>query len=843
MDELGNGPALDVPFRWKVQACGVASTRAEKRSEAAGADQDWLTTRPRTDEQGNARVQVKLGRLHCSFCASTIEKAVRRLDGVQAATVSLAHEEGLVTYRPEWVSAARIVDTIRRVGFSVRDPRKVAGYEAEEAELVGERNRFLVALGATAGTLVLMTLRWTDHPLTVEVAGAQWLVGPWIILGLALATMLVVARPILVMAYQSARRGILNQHVLLEAGAFGGLTGGLLGLFVAPSVFPAGEFLSVAVLITTYHLLSGYAAALVRARSSRSVRALLDLQPDTARVMRDGGDVEVPVAEVAVGERVRVGPGQRVPLDGRVVAGRSAVDESMVSGEPIPAEKRAGDEVIGGSVNQTGALTVKVTRTGEDSFLAQVARHIEEARALKPGIIALVDRILAVYVPAVLGFAVLAVAVWTLGAWAVTGQAAPSRAVFAALAVLVMGYPCALGMATPLAVIRGGGMAAERGILMRSAEAFQVVGRIDRAALDKTGTLTVGRPTVVSVAPAAGVDGDHLLVVAAAAESSSEHPLGRALVDAVAGRNLPFAAAEDFDAVTGRGVTATVSGSAVRVGRPHWAVGPDELSELAEQRERMGSAAQTVVAVSRAGRLLGLIGIADEVKPDAAEAVARLRAAGIQPVMLTGDNTRTATAVATKVGISEVRAGLLPQDKVAAIRGLQSDGHRVLMVGDGINDAPALTQADLGIAIGAGTDIAIESSDVVLVGTRLTGVADARDIGVKSYRKTKQNLTVALAFNGIGVPLAVTGLIGPLWAMIAMVASVSAVLANSFGTRIRASSVVDLGRRVVSRSRTLVVLLRTEAGYRALTTWDAGRYFALLTLAVAVGLAWTLLDT
>jgi heavy metal translocating P-type ATPase len=813
--------------------------RKRRRNQPATGE-EWLARAPRTDEQGLARLQVKLGKLHCSFCVATIEKAVGRLDGVEQVSVSLAHEEGLVTYRPDAVTAAEIVDTLRQVGYSVRDPRKVAGYEAEEAELAEERNRFLAGLATTLVTLTLMSFKWAGHPLTVAWGGHRWLIGPWVILGLALAMMLIVARPILVMAWQSARRGIFNQHVLLEAGAWGGLAGGVLGLFVAPRVFPAGDFLSVAVFITTYHLLSGWASALVRTSSSRAVRSLLDLQPDTARVLRGGSEIEVSAAQVAVGERVRVRPGERIPLDGRVTEGYSAVDESMVTGEPVPAEKRAGDEVIGGSVNQAGSFLFEVTRTGEDTFLAQVAQHIEEARALKPGIIQLVDQILKVYVPAVLGFAAVAAAVWTLGAWAVTGHIGWPKAVFAALAVLVMGYPCALGMSTPLAMMRGGGIAARQGILMRSGEAFQVFGQITRAVLDKTGTLTVGRPAVVSLVPAADVTERDLLAAAAGAEAASEHPLARAIVQAALARELDIPDAGDFGSETGQGVTATVDGARVAAGKPDWiaaATGPLPAG-LAGQGRQMEAAAQTVIAVARDGALLGLAGIADEIKPDAAETVARLRERGIEPVMLTGDNPRTAAAVAAAVGISDFRAGLLPGDKATAVRDLQAAGHRTLMAGDGINDAPALTQADIGIAMGAGTDIAIESADIVLTGSRLSAVADARDIAVGSFRKTRQNLAVALAFNGIGVPLAVTGLPAPVWAMIAMIASVSTVLANSFGTRLRPRSFVLLGRWLGQVSRELIGLLHPPRLARLAWRAEVAGYLALVAAAIGAGYGW-----
>jgi heavy metal translocating P-type ATPase len=808
--------------------------------EATGTEEGWLADRVRIGEDGTARLQVKLGNLHCSFCVSTIEKAVGHLEGVDAVSVSLAHEEGLVTFHPEVVGPQAIVDTLRAVGYSVRDPRKVGLFEEEQAELHAERDRFQVGLLLTAVTLGLMSYVWvTGHALSVTWGGRVFPYGPWLILGMAASMMFVVARPIMTMAASSARRRILNQHVLLEAGAFGGLIGGLLGLFVTPKVFPPGDFLSVSVFITTYHLLSGYVSSLVRSSSSAAVRRLLDLQPDTARVIRDGVEVEVPVGEVSLGEQIRVPPGERIPLDGTVVSGSSAIDESMVTGEPIPADKARGDEVIGGSVNTAGALVVEVTKVGEDTFLAQVARHIEEARALKPGIIVLVDQVLKVFVPLVLFAAGLSLLVWTLGDWASTGQVDLSRGIFAALAALVMGYPCALGMSTPLAMMRGGGMAAERGILMRSGEAFQVFGDIDTAVFDKTGTLTAGRPSVVEIVTAGTTSEDDLLAIAAAVEISSEHPLARAVVAAAEGRDLEILDATGFSSITGQGVTAKIAGESVAVGKPDWvAAHGAELASLADRIEAMQGAAQTVVAVVRDGKLAGLLGIADAIKSDAAEAVARLRAAGITPVMVTGDNLATARAVVAEVGIDAVYAGMLPDQKAQIIRDLQGQGHRVVMVGEGINDAPALTQADIGIAMGAGTDIAIESADVILVGNRLTAVAEARDIGANSYRKTKQNLAIAFTFNGIGVPLAITGLVQPAWAMIAMISSVSLVLANSFATRLSAGLARDIAG-LLARSAVSTLAKLTPSELRAwLLSARAAALVVLVVVVFGIGVAW-----
>ncbi len=720
-----------------------------------------------------AKMQVKIGGMSCSFCAETLRKAVGRLDGVEKVTVSLAHEEALVQFDPDRAAESQIKDAIRSVGYTVRDPKKVRTFEDEEAELRRERGRLLIAASFTVISLDLMVLMWLGRPL----AAMRWLMPL-----LAIAAMFGPGLDILRMAVPSLRRGILNQHVLLEFGAFAGLIGGTLGFF-RPS-FPMADFFAVAVFITTYHILSGYASLFVRTRASQAVRKLMELQPPTARVIREGKEEEVPIEAVRPGDAVRTRPGESVPVDGVVVDGASAVDESLVTGEPIPKEKVAGDEVIGGSINQSGTLVVRVTKVGEESFLQQVARHIEEARALKPGIIQLVDRILQWYVPGVLTFAGVAVLIWVAAAWLITGQPNWTRATFGALAVLVMGYPCALGMATPLAMIRGGGEAARKGILMRSGEAFQVFKDVKKIVLDKTGTITVGKPRVVGLFTMGG-DQRAVLRFAASAEAPSEHPLARAIVDRADRDGIELMAAADFEAVAGRGIRAQVSGSTVMVGSSHFLreEGVD-FTSAATQIQTWEQEGRTVIGVARDGRLQGLVAIADEIKEDAKEAIDRLTRLGMEPVMITGDNERTARAVAGEVGISEVYAQVLPPEKAAKVRALQEQGFRVAMVGDGINDAPALMQADVGIAIGAGTDVAIESSDIIIVGDRLGAVVDAYNIGRTSFRKTVQNLTLAFSFNGIGVPAAVTGLVHPVWAMAAMVASVSTVLLNSFGGRL-----------------------------------------------------------
>ena len=721
------------------------------------------------------KLQLKIGGMACSFCAQSLNKAFGRMDGVADVNVSLAHEEVLLQYDNAQVEAPALKQTIRELGYTIRDPDKVKAFEEQRAELKAHRNRLLVASGFTVAALGIMIAMWLGY------------VAPWFKYAtgaLALATMFGPGWYIKKKAYQSLRRGILNQHNLLEFGAFSGLVGGVAG-FVNPA-FPAAEFFGVSVFVTTYHILSGWSANKVRARAWEAVRKLLDLQPDTARrIDGDGEEREVELGRLEVGDRVRIRPGEKIPVDGRVTQGTSGVDESIVTGESIPVEKKEGDEVVGGSINQTGTLVVAVTTLGEDAFLQQVAHHIEEARAMKPGVIQLVDRVLTYYVPGVIAFAGLAVLIWTLGAYLVTGQTNLVRGIFAMLAVFVMGYPCALGMATPLALIRGGGMAADRGILMRSGEAFQILPDIDTVVFDKTGTLTVGAPEVVAPWTAEGIEEPEMLRLAGSAEQNSEHPLAEAVVAHAERKIGDLPGASDFESTTGKGVCATVEGQAVRVGslaflREHQ-VDSDGGAAWTKQQEGDG---RTVIGVAAGEQLIGLLALADTLKVDAQATVAALRDQGRAPVLLTGDNERTARAIAQELGIEEVEARAQPDEKADRIHALQDESRRVAMVGDGINDAPALTQADVGVAIGAGTDIAIESADVILMGERLGALVDAFEIGANSYRKTKQNLALAFSFNGIGVPLATTGWVDPVWAMVAMAASVSAVLLNSFGGRL-----------------------------------------------------------
>lgn len=774
--------------------------------------------------EGRARIRARIAGLHCSLCTGTIEKALGRMAGVEQVAVSLTHEQALIDYDPAVIAPQQILGTLRDIGYDLYDPRKLRPFEDEEADLVREGKRLLAAVAAslTAIALILeVTGIWSvlvpasvvalmlpisyailaPAGRTRAVLGALAILAPgavawagreagiitdtatgWATGVLAVAVIFGIAPHILRMAFQAARRRILNQHVLLEVGAFAGIAGGLIGLTGIFADYPTAPFFAVTVLVANYHIFSEWLSLLVKTRSSQAVRKLLELQPDTARVIRDGREEEVPLDQVATGNRVRIRPGERVPVDGTVLEGHSTLDLSLVTGEPVPTERTTGDEVIGGSINGAGSLLVEVTRTGAESFLAQVVRHVEDARALKPGILHLVDKVLRVYTPTVLIVAAAALVGWLVGSWALAGEPDVRRAVFAGIGVLVMGYPCAVGIAAPLAIVRAAGEAADRGIIMRTGEAFQTFGQVRTIVLDKTGTLTQGRPTVHEIETLG--DQTQLLALAAAAEQHSEHPLARAVVTAAEQRHLSIPAAQDFRTVTGFGVTARVDGHEVLVGRPDFlqerGIGLDRLTGVIEALEGIG---RTVIAVAIDQHLAGVIALGDEIRPEAIEAVAAMHQAGIRPVLATGDNHRAAAHVAAQVGIEDVRAGILPEDKAALVRELQSGGTRVAMVGDGINDAPALMQADVGIAMGGGTDIAVESADVVIVRDDLTAILDAQTTSRSSYRRTRQNVALAFLFNGIGIPTATTGLVYPVWAMVAMALSVTAIFINSLGGR------------------------------------------------------------
>jgi Cu+-exporting ATPase len=606
---------------------------------------------------------------------------------------------------------------------------------------------------------------------------------------LASPVVFVAGYPTLTGAWRVVRHGSANMDVLISLGTLAAYFTGFAVFFV-----PVENYAGVAAMLMSFHLIGRYLEARARGRASDAIRKLLALEAKTATLIIEGLEREVSLEEVEVGDIMLVRPGAKVPTDGVIVSGESSLDESMATGESMPVTKGPGDSVIGATINHQGRLHVRATRVGHETFLAQVIKMVEEAQGTKVPIQEFADRVTAVFVPIVLVLALLTFAGWMLlpaQLRAVAGAAAPflpwvnpqlsdlTLAIFASVAVLVIACPCALGLATPTALMVGAGLGAENGVLIRSGEAIQTLREVRVIAFDKTGTITRGRPEVIDVHAYLASPAD-LISTAAAVESGSEHPLARAVVDYARLQNLSWPTSGEFENLAGRGVRARVQGEEVLVGslRLMQEHGVD-VEEARRDVDAMEGASRTVVAVARAGQLLGVLGIADGLKADSREAIARIHAMGMVTAMITGDNRRTAETIAREVGIHKVLAEVLPGGKVDAIKSLQGEFGTVAMVGDGINDAPALTQANVGIAIGTGTDIAIEASDVTLVRGNLSGVVTAIRLSRNTFGKIRQNLFWAFIYNLVAIPMAMAGLMHPLIADLAMAASSITVVTNS----------------------------------------------------------------
>ena len=724
-------------------------------------------------------ISLEVEGMTCASCVNRIERFVNKVDGVSLASVNLATEKATIRFDPAVTSVADLKGAVQASGYEVREEpvaadvewtqaQQVDAHEAvREREIADLRRKSLVSLGAGLAMMAVMYL-----PLSLDVT----LIAPLLLITAAVVQFWA-GSVFYRAAWAAARHRSTNMNTLVAVGtsvAFG------YSAFVTlwPSLamawgFPYQLYYETAVIIIALILIGRWLEARAKKQTAGAIKALMGLQAKTARVLRDAIEIDVPVEQVVVGDLVRVRPGEKVPVDGVMVEGSSALDESMLTGESLPVEKGIGDEVIGATLNKTGSFVFRAAKVGTDTALAQIVRLVEDAQGSKAPMQRLADQVAGIFVPIV-----LVVAALTAAGWFIFGPS-PVFAVTVAIGVLIIACPCALGLATPTAIMVGTGKAAEHGILIRGGEALEQARRIDTVVLDKTGTLTRGRPAVTRLVTAPGVSDAELLTLAAAAEVGSEHPLGEAILARARELGLDLPTAVDFEAVPGRGLQARIDDRAVAMGNRALleadGIEPGDLSAAADELATQGA---TPMFVAADGRLLGLIAVADTLKPESPQAVAELEALGLEVWMLTGDNALTADAIARQAGISRVLAEVQPDQKADKVRELQAGGKVVAMVGDGINDAPALAQADLGIAIGTGTDVAMAASDVTLIGGDLRTIVTAIALSRKTVGVIKQGLLWAFGYNIVLIPVAM-GLLYPFFGILLNPVIAAAAMAMS----------------------------------------------------------------
>lgn len=749
--------------------------------KASGVEMDGKTlSSPQIS--GEQDIALNIGGMTCAACAQNVEKALKKTKGISKANVNLATERANITFDPGVIDLDKIGAVVDSAGYEVLGTEEV---DREEQKMDDARKRMFWAWCLTTPIAL-----WMLPEMIFHMAWPSEQIFHIGMVVLAAPVLFWLGWPTLRSAVKSASHGSSNMDVLIILGVFAAYATGIAKILGSPIASYAG----ISAMIMSFHLTGRYVETKARGRASQAIKKLLELGAKTARILVDGEEQEIPVAELQLDNVMIVRPGEKIPTDGEILEGESSIDESMATGESMPVMKQVGDEVIGATVNQRGLLKVKATKVGKDTFLSQIIKMVEECQGSKVPVQEFADKVTAYFVPTVLGIAALTFIFWLLlpgpmkavGGWADSfipwinlSPGTVTLAIFSTVAVLVIACPCALGLAVPTALMVGSGMGAENGILIRTGAAIQTLKDVHTIVFDKTGTITKGQPEVTDIVPADGRTEDEVLKLAASVEIGSEHPLGQSIVKKAVEREIELIPLKDFQAITGKGVQGSLDGKTIAVGSRRMLENAENSGWVEEELSRLENEAKTAMLLTENGQPVGVIAVADTLKDDSIQAIRELEKMGLETVMITGDNQRTAEAIAKQVGISRVLAEVLPDGKVDAIKELQEKVGLVAMVGDGINDAPALTQANVGIAIGTGTDIAIEASDVTLVSGNLSAVVSAIKLSRATFKKIRQNLYWAFGYNVLAIPLAVLGLLHPVIAEVTMASSSVSVVTNA----------------------------------------------------------------
>jgi Cu+-exporting ATPase len=755
----------------------LASEKAAITFDPNKASVDQLIERVKKTGYGvrEEKAALSISGMTCAACSNRVEKAIKKLDGVLRANVNLASEKAAVEYVPGKTNLDQIIAAVKKAGYEAKSDQELDADSEREArvkEYKHQRNMFV--LGAVLSFLFLPMMVSDFNMQYGFLPGFEFHLSPWIQFLLATPVQFYVGWRFYSGAYKALRGGSANMDVLVALGTSAAYFYSLVLTLMGATT---GFYYEAAAIVITLIILGKLLEARAKGQTSEAIKKLMGLQAKTARVIRDGKEEDIPIEDVVVGDVIFVRAGEKIPVDGEVTDGSSNIDESMITGESMPVSKKAGDTVIGATVNKHGSFKFRATKVGKDTALAQIIKLVEEAQGSKAPIQKLADKISGIFVPIVIGVALFTFAV----TWFLAGFTA---ALISAVAVLVIACPCALGLATPTAVMVGTGKGAESGVLIKGAEHLESAHRVTTVVLDKTGTITKGQPEVTDIVTMEGYSENELLRLAATAEKGSEHPLGEAIVNGAKNKQLKLGEASKFNAIPGHGIEVDVEGKQILIGNKKLMKDRNlPIDSILQRMEELEGQGKTAMLMAVDGNLAGIIAVADTVKESSADAIQRLKAMGIEVIMITGDNRRTAEAIAQQVGVDRVLAEVLPEDKSAEVEKLKNDGKMVAMVGDGINDAPALAAAHIGIAIGTGTDVAIEAADVTLMRGDLIGIVDTIRLSKATMRKIRQNLFWAFAYNVILIPVAALGLLNPVLAGGAMAFSSVSVVTNTLFLR------------------------------------------------------------